>query len=286
MALELRRIQELTSFDPGADVITRLIWLRAKASRIFGLGETAYLTHQLPRPCEVLVVWREGWHRGGVCLSEETRLHAAVSDVLALSDEDKAGCEIIHFADGDETAPKLLHYLVVYHPGKMRTLRQMVRGHRDLLAFIPALEATPGSRPAPPTRCMSSDRAKVAQSLADRFSQIGFEKPLSKEPMDAVAYELSMFRSPIDLRKNAKAPGVVVEDAWIAFSPAFTRHSLSFELANSDDIWSPPTVDARAQPDHPPCHRGNQVVLSVRFGDETPRADIPSVSPALTVHLA
>ena len=281
-ALEFEAHPELTSFDPGADVITRLIWLRAKASRIFDRVETAYLTHHFHGHAKFLSFGVKGGTGEEFVWSEgvETRLHAAVSDVLALSDEDKAGCEIIHFemADGDETAPKLLHYLVVYHPGKMRTLRQMVRGHRDLLAFIPALEATLVYDPAANKVHVLSDRAKVAQSLADRFSQIGFEKPLSKEPMDAVAYELSMFRSPIDLRKNAKAPGVVVEDAWIAFltvSLGFTRHSLSFELANSDDIWSLANGHFGEHNPITRCRAIEEIKLcfSVRFdGDETPRA--------------
>jgi len=164
-ALEFEAHPELTSFDPGADVITRLIWLRAKASRIFDRVETAYLTHHFHGHAKFLSFGVKGGTGEEFVWSEgvETRLHAAVSDVLALSDEDKAGCEIIHFemADGDETAPKLLHYLVVYHPGKMRTLRQMVRGHRDLLAFIPALEATLVYDPAANKVHVLSDRTII-----------------------------------------------------------------------------------------------------------------------------
>ena len=280
-ALEFEAYPELASFDPGADAITRLIWLRAKASRIFDQVETAYLTHHFHGHAKFHSFGVKGGEEQAFVWSDdvETRLHAAVSDVLALSDEDKAGCEIIHFemADGDETAPKLLHYLVVYHPGKMRTLRQMKDRRRDLLAYVPALEATLVYDPAANKVHVLSDRAKVAKSLADRFSQIGFDKPLSKEPMDAVTYELSMFRSPIDLRKEAKAPGVVVEDAWISslsISLGHTQHSLTFNLANNDNIWQLASGEFGEYNPIACCRAIEEIKLSflVRFdGDEAPR---------------
>lgn len=281
-ALEFEGHPELASYEPSADVITRLIWLRAKASRIFDQVETAYLTHHFHGHAKFHSFGVKGGEGQAFVWSDdiETRLHAAVSDVLVLSDEDKAGCEIIHFemADGDETAPKLLHYLVVYHPGKMRTLRQMKDRRRDLLAYVPALEATLVYDPEANKVHVLSDRAKVAKSLADRFSQIGFEKPLSKEPMDAVAYELSMFRNPIDLRQMAKAPGVRVEDAWIAsltVSLGHTRHSLTFDLASSDDIWRLANGHFGEYNPITRCRAIEEIKLcfSVRFdGDEAPRA--------------
>lgn len=281
-ALEFEEHPELASYDSSADVITRLIWLRTKAARIFDQVETAYLTHHFHGHAKFHSFGVKGGAGQAFVWSDEveTRLHAAVSDVLVLSDEDRAGCEIIHFemADGDETAPKLLHYLVVYHPGKMRTLRQMKDRRRDLLAYVPALEATLVYDPAANKVHVLSDRTKVAQTLADRFSQIGFEKPLSKEPMDAVAYELSMFRQPIDLRQMAKAPGVRVEDAWIAsltVSLGYTRHSLTFELASSDDIWRLANGHFGEYNPITRCRAIEEIKLSfsVRFdGDEAPRA--------------
>lgn len=280
--LEFEGHPELASYDPNADVITRLIWLRAKASRIFDQAETLYLTHHFHGHAKFHSFGvRDGDQQDFTWSDEvEDQLHAAVSDVLTLSDEEKAGCEIIHFemADGDEPDAQKLHYLVVYHPGKMRTLRQMVRGRRDLLAFVPALEATLVYDPAANKVHVLSDRAKVAQALADRFSQIGFEKPLSKEPMGAIAYELSMFRSPHDLRREAKAPGVTVEEAWIAsltVSLGHTRHSLTFDLANSDDIWSLTSSHFGEQNPITLCRAIEEIKLSfsVRFdGDEAPRA--------------
>lgn len=280
--LEFEEHPELASYDPSADVITRLIWLRAKASRIFDQVETLYLTHHFHGHAKFHSFGVRGGEQQDFTWSieVEAQLHAAVSEVLTLSDEEKASCEIIHFemAEGDGQDAQKLHYLVVYHPGKMRTLRQMVRGRRDLLAFVPALEATLVYDPAANKVHVLSDRAKVAKDLADRFSQIGFEKPLSKEPMDAIAYELSMFRSPFDLRREAKAPGVSVEDAWVStltVSLGHTRHSLIFELANSDDIWN---LAASQFGEHNPianCRAIEEIKLSfsVRFdGDEAPRA--------------
>ncbi|GAB1394792.1 hypothetical protein MASR1M60_29560 [Rhodocyclaceae bacterium] len=44
-AIEFEEHPELASYESSADVITRLIWLRTKAARIFDQVETAYLTH-------------------------------------------------------------------------------------------------------------------------------------------------------------------------------------------------------------------------------------------------
>lgn len=280
--LEFEGHPDLASFDQSADVMTRLIWLRSKAIRIFDQVETIYLTHHFHGHAKFHSYGVKGGAGQEFVWSDdvETRLHSAVSDVLALSDAEKADCEIIHFemVDGDEDQANLLHYLVVYHPGKMRTLRQLVRGHRDLLAFIPALEATLVYDPASNKVHVLSERAKVAQALADRFSQIGFEKPLSKEPMGAIAYELSMFRTPFDLRSKATAPGVLVEDAWISsltVSLGHTRHKLTFDLANSDDIWSLANGHFGEYNPITRCRAIEEIKLSfsVRFdGDETPRA--------------
>ena len=280
--LEFEEHPELASFDQSADVMTRLIWLRTKAFRIFDQIETIYLTHHFHGHAKFHSYGVKGGAGQEFVWSDdvESRLHSAVSDVLALSDAEKADCEIIHFemVDGDEAQTNLLHYLVVYHPGKMRTLRQLVRGHRDLLAFIPALEATLVYDPAANKVHVLSERAKVAQSLADRFSQIGFEKPLSNAPMDAIAYELSMFRTPFDLRNKATAPGVIVEDAWISsltVSLGHTRHRLTFDLVNSDNLWSLASGHFGEYNPITRCRAIEEIKLSfsVRFdGDEAPRA--------------
>lgn len=45
-----------------------------------------------------------------------------------------------------------------------------------------------------------SDKRSTAKRLADQFAAIGFEKPLSKQPVDAVSYELTMFKQPVNLK--------------------------------------------------------------------------------------
>ena len=43
--IEFENHPEITTFDQKADAMTRLIWLRVKASRVFDQIETIYLTH-------------------------------------------------------------------------------------------------------------------------------------------------------------------------------------------------------------------------------------------------
>ena len=209
--------------------------------------------------------------------SEEVaqKLHNSVGEILELDDEAKASCEIIHFEmeDGDETSKRRLHYLVVYHPGKMRTLRQMKDRRRDLLLYIPALEATLVYDAAENKVHVLSDRQSTAKRLADRFSLIGFDKPLSKQPVDAISYELTMFKNWADLRA-AKATGALIVDAWISslnVTLGHSRHSITLSLANSDNIW-------RVASDHfgqynpiTACRSIQEVKLSfvVQFDNET-----------------
>ena len=56
----------------------------------------------------------------------EKKLHEGVGEILELDDEAKQNCELIHFEmdEGGADAKRRMHYLVVYHPGKMKLLRQ------------------------------------------------------------------------------------------------------------------------------------------------------------------
>src|SRR5262245_5210652 len=141
--------------------------------------------------------------------------------------------------DGDGADKRRLHYLVVYHPGKMRTLRQMKDRRRDLLLYIPALEATLAYDPAENKVTVLSDRQTTAKRPADRFSLIGLDRPLSKQPVDAISYELAMFKNQVDL-KAAKVTGALIVDAWISslnVTLGHTRHSITLALAGNDDMW-------------------------------------------------
>lgn len=272
---------ELDSFDRTADAMTRLVWLRAKAPKVFDQIETIYLTHHFHGHKKFLgFTVRDGDGRDFVWTEEvATKLHEGVGEILGLDDEAKASCEVIHFEmdDGDGDAKRRLHYLVVYHPGKMRTLRQMKDRRRDLLLYIPALEATLVYDPADNKVHVLSDRQSTAKRLADRFSLIGFDKPLSKQPVDAVSYELTMFKNWVDL-KAAKATGALIQDAWISsltVTLGHTRHSVTVALASSDNIWG---VSSLHFGDHNPltsCRSVQEIKLSfvIRFdGDSESRA--------------
>jgi len=242
-AIEFEGHAELDTYDRTSDAMTRLIWFRAKAPNIFDQIETIYLTHHFHGHKKFLgFSVRDGDGRDFVWTEEVARkLHEGVGEILELDDEAKASCEIIHFEmdDGDETGKRRLHYLVVYHPGKMRTLRQMKDRRRDLLLYIPALEATLVYDPVENKVHVLSNRQSTAKRLADRFSLIGFDKPLSKQPVDAISYELAMFKNPVDL-KAAKAIGALVVDAWVSslnVTLGHTRHSITLALAGNDDIW-------------------------------------------------
>lgn len=241
--IEFDNHPEIGTFDRKADAMTRLIWLRVKAPRIFDQIETIYLTHHFHGHKKFLgFTVRDGDGRDFEWTQEVAdKLHEGVGEILGLDEESKKSCEVIHFEmdDGDETAKRRLHYLVVYHPGKMKLLRQMKDRRRDLFLFTPALEATLVYDPAENKVHVLSDKQSTAKRLADRFAAIGFEKPLSKQPVDAVNYELSMFKQAVNL-KDAKVNDAVVLDAYISslsVSLGHTRHSVTLALANSDNVW-------------------------------------------------
>lgn len=241
--IEFENHPEIGTFDRSADAMTRLIWLRVKAPRIFDQIETIYLTHHFHGHKKFLgFTVRDGDGRDFHWTQEVAdKLHEGVGEILELDAEASASCEIIHFEmeDGDGTARRRLHYLVVYHPGKMKLLRQMKDRRRDLLLFTPALEATLVYDPGENKVHVLSDKQSTARRLADRFAVIGFEKPLSKQPVDAVSYELAMFKQPVDL-KDVKVGGAVILDAWISslsVTLGHTRHSVTLALANSDNVW-------------------------------------------------
>ncbi len=269
------------AFDTNADVISRLIWLRAKVPKLFDKIETIYLTHHFCGHKKfVSFAIADGQAQDFIWSDEvEQKLHGAVSDILALNDDERSNCEIIHFEMESNTddQPRCLHYLVVYHPGKMKLLRHMQDRRRNLLPFIPALEATLVYDPHNDKVHVLSDRKTVAKSLADEFAKIAFAKPLSQERLDAINYELSMFKSWVDL-KAAKITGAVIEDAWLSSlksSLGHTRHSVTLNLESNADMWQ---VSFDHFGEHNPinsCRSVQEVVLSflIRFdGEQKTRA--------------
>lgn len=279
--IEFENHPEIGTFDRAADAMTRLIWLRVKASRVFDQIETIYLTHHFHGHKKFLgFTVRDGDGRDFEWTPEVAeKLHEGVGEILGLDDDSKKSCEVIHFEmdEGDETPKRRLHYLVVYHPGKMKLLRQMKDRRRDLLLFTPALEATLVYDPADNKVHVLSDKQSTAKRIADRFAVIGFEKPLSKQPVDAVSYELAMFKQAVDF-KTAKVTGAVILDAWIAslsVTLGHTRHSVTLALANSDNIWG---ISDQHFGEHNPlasCRSVLEVKLSFTIrldGEEDPRS--------------
>ena len=241
--LEFEQHPELASLDRSADSMTQLIWLRVKASKVFDQIETIYLTHHFhgSKRFHGFTV-RDGDGRDFDWTDEiSKKLHDGVADILKLDDEAKNSCDVIHFImeDGDETAKRRLHYLVVYHPGKMRLLRQLKDRRRDLLLFTPALEATLVYDPHKNKVHVLSSQKTTARRLANLFSQIGFQKPLSKQPVDAVSYDLSRFKQRLDL-KSFPLSNAIIEDAWVAslmVSLGHSAHSVTLDMKNGANVW-------------------------------------------------
>ncbi|HMS05577.1 MAG TPA: hypothetical protein PKD73_07285 [Burkholderiaceae bacterium] len=279
--LEFEQHAEIATFDRSADAMTRLIWLHVKASRVFDQIETIYLTHHFHGHKKFLgFTVRDGDGRDFQWTPEvEKKLHEGVGEILELDDEAKQNCELIHFEmdEGDADVQRRMHYLVVYHPGKMKALRQMKDRRRDLLVFTPALEATLVYDPAANKVHVLSDKRGTAQRLADRFVAVGFDKPLSKQPVGAISYELGMFKQSVDLRA-ATARGAVILDAWISsltVTLGHTRHTVTIAMANSDSVWR---VSNSHFGDHNPLSSCRSVVevklsFSIRFdGEQDARA--------------
>lgn len=236
---------ELESFNLEADPTSRLIWVRRHAPKLFDQLERVYLTYHFHGHKKFAGFnVAEGEQQALEWTDElEDQLHAAVIEVLALDDKARDECELIHFEmeEGDGEGKRTLHYLVVYHPGKMRTLRQMVNSRRDLMTYIPALEATLVYDPDRDRVHVLSDRRPVARALADEFVTRALGKDLSEEPVDAAIYDLSVFKHPIDLVGRAKARGARVEKAWVSeltVTLGHSRHRITLQLGHEDDVWS------------------------------------------------
>jgi hypothetical protein len=237
---------EGADFDPKADGLSRLIWFFVRLPAVFDQMETVFLAyhfhgHKKFKPFRI----RDGQNRPFVWTDTiaET-LQTRVSELLTPEAGSEDNCEVIHFemdeaGTGSGAAPKRLHYVVVYHPGKMKVLRQMKDRRRDLLAFYPALEATLVYDPAENRIMVLADQMPTRIALAECFAQVGFDQPLSAEPLEQVAYDLTAFRSPVDLL-SLRLDGAVIEQAWVAgmtVALGHTRHKLTVVMQHDDNVW-------------------------------------------------
>lgn len=182
--LEFEQHAEIATFDKSADAMTPADLVARQGVARLRPDRDHLPDPPFPRAQEVPGVHGARRRRARLPVDAGSREEAArsVGEILELDDEAKQNCELIHFEmdEGDADAKRRMHYLVVYHPGKMRTLRQMKDRRRDLLLYIPALEATLVYDPAANKVHVLSDKRGTAQRLADRFVAVGFDKPLSK----------------------------------------------------------------------------------------------------------
>lgn len=207
--IEFENHPEIASFNRTVDAMTRLIWLRVKAPRVFDQIETIYLTHHYHGHKKFLgFTVRDGDGRDFEWTQEVAdKLHAGVGEILGLDDESTKSCEIIHFEmdEGDEAAKRRLHYLVVYHPGKMKALLQMKDRRRDLFVFTPALEATLVYDPA-------DNKVHLTGSLTTSTSRYA-----------AYAYRTP---TPVTIQRRARRPRPCsVMLAWVTVGPFSTCRS-------------------------------------------------------------
>lgn len=266
-------------YDPQRDILSRLIWFWARLPTVFDQIETAYLAHHYHghkkfKPFKI----KEGDHRPFVWTEAiEAQLQIHIGEVLALEDEGRRNCEIIHFEmedldEADGAPPRSLHYVVVYHPGKMKTLRQMKDKRRDLLAFFPALEATLVYDPAENKIMVLADKLATRISLAECFAEIGLDCPLSAEPLEELNYELAHFQQPVDL-KQPQLKGCRILNAWVSamtLSLGHTSHRIQLTLSDNADVWA--VVDDQFGASNPLTRARSiyelKLCFELRFDDE------------------
>ena len=97
--IEAENHPDIVSFDRSADTMTRLIWVRVKAPRIFDQIETIYLTHHYHGHQKFLgFTVRDGDGRDFVWTSEVAdKLREGVGEILDLDEESRKSCDVTHF---------------------------------------------------------------------------------------------------------------------------------------------------------------------------------------------
>ena len=167
-------------YDCCADPMTRLIWFRVYAPQIFDLIETIYLTHHFygHRKFQGFHICPHESHQFQWNSAMAQHLLERILDILRLQGQARNNSQILYFQmdEAHARSPRMLHYLVVYHPGTMKLLRQMKNSRRDLVVFIPALEATLVYDPTGNTVHVLAQQHCIAQQLAKVFVE-----PISKK---------------------------------------------------------------------------------------------------------
>ena len=235
--------KQRTGFDRHADGMTQWIWLRVQTPTLFDRIETIALTQHFHghKRFRGFIVHRGDHGPLNWTQDIEAQLRLSIGEIMQLDAQQRDACQIEYFQWDESGAEqsRFLHYLVVYHPGKMKLLRQMQHRRRNILRFIPALEATLVYDPANNTVHVLCARASTAKRLAEQFMRTCLSKQCAQQPMHTLSYRLERFLTPIDWMQ-VKLAGAVIVDAWLAaltVSLGHTCHRLTIQMRSKEDLW-------------------------------------------------
>ena len=232
-------------FNSNLDFISQLIWLRINAYSIFIKIETIYLTDffrgkkkfhsyniRINRKCKKIHWGKEN----------EGAFTKTVSRILHPKDELKKSTEITYFDMQNTCAESIssTHYIVVQHPGKMRTLRYFKDSKVDLMQFIPALEATLVYETKDNIVHVLLNNTKSSRAIAEEFVRIFLDQECSFKPVEPVLYVLNRLKEPIDWSEVSISNAHII-DPWVSsvtFALGETSHKVTIKLDRKEDIWS------------------------------------------------
>ena len=233
-----------SGFDHHADRDTQLVWIRVHAEPVFDQMEAISMTRHFHGHKRFKTFDLKGAGPTDFTWGDDAAhgLQKAIIQTLELSPDAADECEMIYFEmeEDRDGIPTLLHYLVLYHPGQMRVLREMRNRKRSLHEYIPALEATVVYDPGKKQLHVLCVRQSLAKHLADEVAEKVLQMPLSAGPVNAAYYDLSKFKRPVDLML-AESQGATIADAWVAsITMALGRssHRLTIKLSNNDNVWN------------------------------------------------
>lgn len=254
------------AFDRSADRYAQLVWLRVHAPTVFDQMEAICMTrhfygHKRFSSFNVL----------GDCSTDFSwddqateSLQNAVIQALQLDASAANECEMIHFEVEDTQADvsKQLHYLVLYHPGQLRILREIRQRKRSIHEYIPALEATVVYDPSKKQIHVLCARQSLAKQLANEVADQGLGMALSDSPVNTAYYDLNILKQRVDFTQ-ASSPGATIDKAWLTsltIALGRSRHNMTIGLSSDENLWD---------------------VVRDHFGDNNPIASTAEVHEAV-----
>lgn len=265
--------------ERNSDVMTRLIWLRAFAPQLFDQIETIYFTHHFhghPKLYGFALRKTDEPNRHFHWNSHIAQhLLQQVSKILLTDDKPMPNSQLVHFAMDEPRGEQIgtVHYVVIYHPGQMRSLHQLRHRCHDFRMLTSALEATMIYDPSEHMMHVLCHCWRKAQQLAHLLIEHCIYQQVAAESVHTVHYALDRFKRPVQLQA-ATAQRAMIVDAWIAMitlSFGHTRHTMTLAMANNDNLWD--VCQANFGAHHPlaRCQSISEVQLSfvVRFDGES-----------------